>query len=120
MRTVWPRLLAGLVAGVLLLGGCGEESPKPKPLPKPSESPSASASPTPPAMPAAAKNQSKAGAIAFARHYVDVINYAQSTGDLEALQAVEDKACKSCAPSGVVPSQALRFRRVNPWWRFKA
>jgi hypothetical protein len=98
MRTVWPRLLAGLVAGVLLLGGCGE-NPEPKQLPKPSKSssPSASASPTPPAMPAAAKEKTKAGAIAFARHYIDLINFAQSTGDLRALQAVEGRTCKSCA-----------------------
>ena len=76
MRTVWPRLTTGLAAGLvaagLLLSGCGGDSPEPKPLPKDSKSsPSASPSATPPEMPAAAKKKTKAGAIAFVRHYVE-------------------------------------------------
>ena len=38
--------------------------------------PSASPSPTPPAMPAAAKKKTKAGAIAFVRHFVEAMKYA--------------------------------------------
>ncbi len=100
MRTVWPRLLAGLVAGVLLLGGCGE-NPEPKQLPKPSKSssPSASASPTPPVMPAAAKAKTKAGAIAFARYYVSLINRAQATGDTRSLAKAESANCATCKRS---------------------
>ena len=76
MRTVWPRWVAGLAAAGLLLSGCGG-SPEPKPLPKESKSsPSESPSATPPVMPAAAKKKTKAGAEAFVRHYVRVINYA--------------------------------------------
>jgi hypothetical protein len=85
---------------VLALAGCGGDS---KADPSASSSPSApvtspaSTTPTPPAMPAAAKADTKAGAIAFVRHYIDLINYAQATGDVEALAAVEDVGCKSCA-----------------------
>ena len=86
MRTVWPRLTTGLAAGLvaagLLLSGCGGDSPEPKPLPKDSKSsPSASPSATPPEMPAAAKKKTKAGAIAFVRHYVELINYAGRSGE---------------------------------------
>ena len=77
MRTVRHRLAA--VAGVtclLVAAGCGE-NPAPKPLPKsdpkPSASPSPSASATPPVLPAAARAKTKAGAIAFGRHYVDLL-----------------------------------------------
>jgi hypothetical protein len=80
----------------LLLAGCGG-SPEPKSLPKPSPSTSAPASPTPPVMPDAAKEKSRAGAITFARHYVKLINFAQSTGRLDELKAVENTGCKSCA-----------------------
>jgi hypothetical protein len=97
MRTLGPQLAAGLLAVGVLIGGCGG-SPEPSPLPKPSKSssPSASATPTPPVMPEAAKAKTKAGAIAFARHYVDLINHAQATGDASALLAVEDTTCGSC------------------------
>ena len=79
----------------LLLAGCGG-SAEPQPLPRPTASLSPSPSATPPVMPASAKNQSKAGAIAFARHYVELINFAQATGHLDELRAVEDSACQSC------------------------
>lgn len=47
-------------------------------------------------MPAAAKANTKAGAIAFVRYYVELINHAQATGDVSALAEVEDPGCKSC------------------------
>jgi hypothetical protein len=101
MRTVWPglvaKLAAVLVAAGLLLSGCGSDSPEPKPLPKDSKSsPSASSSPTPPVMPAAAKKKTKAGAIAFARHYVGLINHAQTSGDTGPLAGVESPDCRTC------------------------
>jgi len=98
MRTVWPRLLAGLVAGALLLGGCGEESHTPRPLPKPSKSasPSASASATPPVMPAAAKAKTKAGAVAFTESFLDALNYAGATGDTQPLRILYMRLCTRC------------------------
>jgi len=49
-----------------------------------------------PVLPEEAKENTKVGAVAFVRHYVDLINYAQATGDVEALAAVEADSCKSC------------------------
>jgi len=97
MRTVWPRWVAGLAAAGLLLSGCGGDSPEPKPLPKDSKgSPSESPSATPPVMPAAAKKKTKAAAVAFARHYVRLINHAQATGDTQPLASVETTDCSTC------------------------
>jgi hypothetical protein len=92
--------LAGSLAGTLawcVLAGCGGDG---KPTSDPAPSPaSPSSSPTPtgaPTMPAAATAHTKAGAIAFARHYVDLINYAQATGDIDSLALVEGAKCESC------------------------
>lgn len=93
----------GAVVAVGLLGGslsgCGgttDAGPPPSPSATPSTSPSASPSPTAPVMPDAARENTKAGAVAFVRHYVDLINHAQATGDTKALAAVEDSRCRSC------------------------
>jgi hypothetical protein len=47
-------------------------------------------------MPAAASENTKAGAIAFVRYYIELINHAQATGDVDALAAVESPDCRSC------------------------
>jgi len=90
------RFVVG-AALVLLVAGCGGD-PKADPSPSTSSAPSASSTPTatPPALPDAAKANTKAGAIAFVRHYIDLVNYAQATGDVDALSTVEDPNCKSC------------------------
>lgn len=78
------------------LAGCGGTTDA-GPPPSPSASPIASSpSPTAPALPDAARANTKAGAVAFVRHYVDLINHAQATGDVGALAAVEDNRCSSC------------------------
>src|SRR4051794_697515 len=93
-----PRVLVGAVVLLLALAGCGGD-PKADPSPSPSV-PSASpvsTTPAPPALPEAAKANTKAGAIAFVKYYVQLINHAQATGDVAALAAVEDPGCSSCA-----------------------
>jgi hypothetical protein len=47
-------------------------------------------------MPAEAKGTSEAAAKAFVRHYVELINHATSTGELEPLIAASDPQCRSC------------------------
>ena len=92
------RLVVGAVALLLALTACGGD---PKPDPSPSVSTSvtspASATPTPPVMPEEAKADTKAGAIAFVKYYIALINHAQATGDVDALAKVEGPDCKSCA-----------------------
>lgn len=95
------RALATTTATVVLLltAACGGGNPEPAPLPKASTSsasPTASAGPSAPVLPAAARAKTKAGAIAFAKHYVQLINHAQSTGDTAPLRAVEAATCPSC------------------------
>lgn len=99
MRTVGAWLVAGPIAAVLLLSGCGG-SPEPSPVANPTKgaSPSASpsASPRAPALPAAAKEKTRAGAIAFARSFMDALNYAGATGDTRLLRSAYIKLCTRC------------------------
>jgi hypothetical protein len=103
MRTVGPRLAAGLIAGLVaggpVLAGCGG-SPEPKPLPAPtkSSSPSASASsaPTPPVMPEAAKAKTRAGAEVLVRHFLAALNYSGATGDTAAIRDAYVSLCTRC------------------------
>jgi len=96
MRTVWLRLLAGLVSAGLLLTGCGGDSSEPKSQPKESKS-STSPSATPSEEPGAGE-KTEAGAIAFVEQYVGFINHAQSTGgDTSKMAAAETANCVSCA-----------------------
>jgi hypothetical protein len=48
-------------------------------------------------MPDAAKADTKAGAIAFVKYYVGLINYAQATGDTKSLSLFESPDCRSCS-----------------------
>lgn len=91
------RQTLAAVIGVLCFGvaGCGG-SAEPQPLPRPTASLSPSPSATPPVMPAAAKEKTDEGAVAFARHFVAAINYVAKSGDGHALLSLSDSACKSC------------------------
>lgn len=82
---------------VLVLAGCGGD-PKAEPSPTPSTPVTSpvSSTPTPPAMPDAAKANTKAGAIAFVRHYIELINYLQATGEDAPLAEASRPSCKSC------------------------
>ena len=92
------RLLVG--AALLLVAGCGGD-PTPSPSPSAPSSPVSSSpvstTPSAPVMPEAAKANTKAGAVAFVKYYVKLINYAQATGDVDALAMVDAEDCASCA-----------------------
>jgi hypothetical protein len=47
-------------------------------------------------MPAAAKKHTAAGAEAFVRYWVEVVNFAQATGQTSALEAIDDVRCAGC------------------------
>jgi hypothetical protein len=48
-------------------------------------------------MPAAAKGKGRPAAKAFVRYYIDLINYAESTGDAAALGPLVTSECRDCA-----------------------
>ena len=79
---------AGTTAVAVLLGDASAT---------PSETPSASGSPAAaPSMPAGAKGTSAASAEAFARHYVDLINYAMDTGKTGQFVELSSRILQDC------------------------
>src|SRR5690625_6905261 len=70
------RVLVSAIIAVLVAGCGSADEPAPEP-----EHATSSPSDAPPPMPRAAKDDTDSGAIAFTKHYVDVLNYAAVTGD---------------------------------------
>lgn len=95
-RVIGAGVLVGAVFATAACGGDPSSSPSPSPSVSPSPSPSSTA-PTPPPLPDAARKDTKAGAVAFVRHYVELINYAQATGDVGSLEKASSQDCDSCA-----------------------
>lgn len=93
------RLAVSLVLVGLLVTGCGS-NPEPPPVDAgdTSASPSASASsaPEPPEMPAKAEEKSRAGAKAFVRYYIRLVNHAMATGGTEQLRHHRSPSCSTC------------------------
>lgn len=75
---------------LVLVGGCSSD-PEPK-EPKPSAKPTITA----PTMPAQAKENTDEGAAAFVDHYVQVLNYAAATGDVDELSRLSSPDCQGC------------------------
>jgi len=82
-----------VLAALLTLGACSSD-PEPK-EPKRTVT-SATPTATPPTMPAQAKEDTPEGAAAFVKHYIDVFNYAASTGDVEELSRLSSPDCEGC------------------------
>jgi hypothetical protein len=97
------------VVATLLVAGCSGDEPdaQPRKPSAPSTSPVAttSPSPTPPALPAAARRNSKAGAVAFAHHYIDLINYVRTSGDSNSLRRRSSNGCASCSAIAEIAEQ---------------
>ena len=113
MRTRQLLLLLAVVAA-LVLTGCGDSADPaspPRASPTSTSSPSVSAAPS---LPPAAAAHTKAGAIAFVRHYIALINYSQATGDVTALDRVEATNCSSCRS---VRKQLTKMYRAGGWIR---
>lgn len=95
------RLLAALVLSVaLVLSGCSDD-PEPKVAPKPSaaalsSSPSTSDAAPEPTIPLGATENTAKGAETFVRYWIDLVNYAQETGDVAALERATDERCTAC------------------------
>ncbi|WP_067434854.1 DUF6318 family protein [Nocardioides jensenii] len=101
------RWVAGVVClPLLLVSACTDDDAGADPDPSPSsasQSPSNSPSatptvedPVPPTLPAAAQGSDDKAARAFARYWIAMVNYAQSTGDTLQLAALHDDGCDAC------------------------
>ena len=107
-RLTTSGLAAAATAFSLLLAGCSHDAAEPQPLPsvsasatgEASSSPAgASTTPTPvasPSMPPAAKGRTAASTVAFARHYVALINYAMHSGNTQAMRDSARPSCSTC------------------------
>ncbi|MFT4287470.1 DUF6318 family protein [Nocardioides sp.] len=108
MRRVASLIGAVVATGSLTLpSACssgGSEAADPPPSTTPATTPSTSApppsptptGPTPPVMPEAAKSHDEAGAKAFVRYFWAVVDYAQSTGDTDAIGRESVQGCAGC------------------------
>jgi hypothetical protein len=106
------RGVAGAVLSVVMAGGalvgCDDSSADDPPdSGLPSESKTSESSPTPsqptetgptpPALPAAASQPGRAGAKAFVRFYLSLLNYAKHTGDTAPVKQYSRPGCETCA-----------------------
>lgn len=131
------RLLTLPVIACLLFSACQSAEPAPEPdpsattdLPSPTpESPSPTASPDPtpkpataegpaenipiPEMPELARENSKAGAMSFAEHYFDIINYSTATTTTAEMKKLTSRQCELCATRFIDPLDAAD--RNNAW-----
>jgi hypothetical protein len=93
------RLVAGLAVVAALLSGCSEKQPANETLP--SASPAETTPELPPLgpedmpMPDEARTQDAAGAEAFVRYYIGLINRTSDVMDAESLRALSD-GCRQC------------------------
>ncbi len=85
---------AWLVALLLVVSGCGGDPEEPRPSASPTPSPSA---PVVPTLPPEAQHDGRAGAVAFVKHYIELLNYAQATGDVDGLREASSPRCRSCS-----------------------
>jgi hypothetical protein len=131
----WRTVASGLttataVAVALTLVGACQANPEPAPFAGPESTgpaptaatpPSASPTPTPPELPPAATGTGRAAAKAFVRHYIDLVNHAMATGDVDGLAGIAASSCATC--------DAIRRRIVEIYdqghaegdgWRIKA
>lgn len=116
MRALTTALTA---LGVLLLAGCGgNPEASPPPTPSATASPSASPSAEPPEMPAAAKVDGRRGTEAFVRYYVELINFAGSSGQTRPLLQSSADDCVKCRDlaSGIDEIYASGGRIVGGGW----
>ena len=102
MRRRWTlRLVAGLAAGAVVLSGCSEEQAASDSLPEADASPSTSEPALPPLgppdlpMPDEARTQDAAGAEAFVRYYIDLINRTSTVMDAAPLREFS-QGCLDC------------------------
>lgn len=92
-----PRHLRALplALAALLLAACGGHPDATPPRPSPTPSPTAS-TPTAPVMPALARQHTDAGAKAFVRYYIALVNRGAATGSVNDIARLSSRGCESC------------------------
>jgi len=103
------RVALAVCAAVVLGSSCTADEPSPSPLPAISSAPTTptvaptpapTPTPSPPALPALARQDSPAGAEAFARYWLTTLDYATTTGDTRLLRQLANCAgCNALAES---------------------
>lgn len=84
-------------AALLTLTACGSHDDPPASDPRPTFAPSSTKTgPVEPTKPDVVSKKSKAGAIAMAKYYWRVVNYAQASGDTGPLVWIAADTCRSC------------------------
>lgn len=96
------RALAGLATLVLLgASGCIGDDPDPDVRTSPPSPPTPTVSPTPtlaaPTIPPAAQEHSAAGAAAFVRYWIALVNEAAITGATDTMRAGATPTCSACS-----------------------
>lgn len=123
-------LPAAALAAALVLAGCSDGAdadgtPSSPAATEPSSDPSGTPVVEAPSLPAEAGEQTEAGAEAFVRHYVDLMNYGQASGDASPLEAVSAPGCGACsgfistvddvyAEGGAVEGGEFVIRELSP------
>lgn len=92
MRTT--KTISTLLLTATVLAGCADD-PAPR-EPGRSASPTPTSTASPPPMPEQATENSAEGAAAFLDHYLDVMNYASHTGDVDPLRDLSLDDCTGC------------------------
>jgi len=121
-RTLAAALAAALA---LSLAACSEGDAEPNFAPSESGSPSTpETSPTEPRTKAPWEKNTRAGAVAFVKHWVAVFSEAQQTGDVSEMRAISASNCVSCtnlarhveavySVGGFYESQGWRVQRTT-------
>lgn len=93
------RWRTAAVAGLLcsaLLAGCSDDDPEPIVADPPASPSASSSSASASAAPEPWQVRSKAGAVAFVEHWVEVLNGASRSGDVTRFREVSSPGCESC------------------------
>ena len=94
MRLLSAAFSALVVVLCFGLASCGSGSAEPDASAKPSASPTPTA--TPPTKPAGLDESTPEGAAAFVYYWIDVFNYANTSGDLSELKLISGFECGAC------------------------
>ena len=96
VRGTRPLTAALLVLACALPAGCGGSGTAADPAPSDAAASPSPSGPVVPALPDAARKHTKAGAVAFVRHYIDLMNHVQKTGRTAPIAGVSLPDCSSC------------------------